>query len=48
MKYKKCNSLIQKNIATMDHGDEYRPIGAVGLQMGTVQGVSVVDHPWGS
>lgn len=29
----------------MDHADEYRPIGAVGLQMGTVQGVSVVDHP---
>lgn len=32
----------------MDHADEYRPIGAVGLQMGTVQGVSVVDHSWGS
>lgn len=34
----------------MDHADihKYRPICAVGLQMGTVQGVSVVDHPWGS
>lgn len=30
MKYKKCNSLIQKNIATMDHADKYRPIGAEG------------------
>lgn len=35
MKYKKCNSLIpKKNIATMDHADEYRPIDAVDCKWG--------------